>query len=74
LIFIEIGEQFFKQFVDIFINPMSILELDNHIVSINIRQVFLTDWMVFEVINQHENHSGDFFPIEEVTNLGYFLD
>jgi hypothetical protein len=70
LIGVEKFEHVLKSFVDIFIDPMPVLELNDQTKSINVTQVLLTHGNLLEVIKKHQHNSCNFFPAEEIENFG----
>ena len=64
----------FKQFVDVLINPVAVLELDHKAQAVNVREVLLAHSVFLEVVEKHEHYSHELFPGEVVEDFGDLLD
>lgn len=74
LVLVKVLKQLFETLIDIVINPMSVLELDDQTERINVGEMLLAYGDLLKVIKEHQHNSNDLLPVEEVKNLGDFLD
>lgn len=74
LVLFEVGTELRKLFVDILINPMSILQLDYEIQYINLGEMVLASLDLLQVIEEHQHDSCDFLLAMIIHHFGYFLD
>lgn len=74
LVFLEVGTEVPKLFIDIVINPMSILQFDYQIQHVNLREVVLASLDLLQIIEKHEHDSCDFLFAVIIHDLGHFLN
>jgi len=73
LVFLEELTEFFNELVDVFVDPVSVLELVNQTEAVNVRQVLLTDFVLLQVVEEHQHNAHDLLPAAVVQYLRYSL-
>ena len=74
LVFIEVLEKRFKHFVNVFVNPVSILKFNNKLKGINISQMFLANFIFFNVVVKLKKNSCNLFPAVEIKHFCAFFN
>jgi hypothetical protein len=74
LVLVEILEEALQHLVDVIVNPVAVLQFDDEVQSVNVREVFLANGDLLEVVEEHQHDPRDLLPAEEVQDLGHLLD
>ena len=69
IILIKVFEKLFKELVDLFVYPRSILELDYKVKGIDHRQMLQAKLVFFQIIKHHANDTDNLFLVEIIENL-----
>ena len=74
VILVKVLEKLFKKFVNLFINPGSILKLDHEIKSINHGQMFKAELIFFQIVKHHADDTHNLFLVEVIENFRDMLN
>lgn len=67
MVLVKEFENLIEKFVDVIINPVSVLELDNKIQDADIRHDLMTSFArSLEIVQEQENNSNDLLLVKEV--------
>ena len=69
IVLIEVLEEFFEQFVNLLVNPWSILKFDYQVKSIDHRHVLEAKLVFLQIIKHHADDADNLFFVKVVKNL-----
>mmetsp|Transcript_19642 Transcript_19642/g.30294 ORF Transcript_19642/g.30294 Transcript_19642/m.30294 type:complete len:327 (-) Transcript_19642:404-1384(-) len=74
LVGLEVLGEALQHLVDVFVNPVAVLQLEDQVENINVGEVLLASRDVLQVVNEHKHDASNLLPAEEVHDLGHLLD
>ena len=74
LVLLEVGVELFKHLVNVLVNPVTILQLNDQVKSIDLGKMVLAVWNVFQVVEKHKHDPGNLLLAMVVHHLCDFFD
>lgn len=71
---VKVLKELVKELSDILVNPVSVLELGDHVDSVDISHDLKAILVGLQVVQKEKHNSHDLFLIEVVKDLGYLLN
>lgn len=74
VVHVEEFEQVFQDLNNLLVDPWTILEFDHQVEGVDHGKVFKTEFIIFQVVEEHADNAHNLLFVEEVQDLRHMLD